>query len=219
MVLLKISPQKAEDPKEGNMKLFLFFVYMILGLLAARKLQVGLVRNAREGGVDTAPLRSRKFYKLLVALNFLFTGLPYLAVRFVPDSQMFAVFVYSFGLAAQTCILVISPSQPELGWGILAYAAAAIISGYHAYLSTRFEFFSSILAAAAACLLLVGIFHFLRRKAEDDDEEEDELETAADSAMLEAAKKVITPSNVLTLILLGACLVAARFLLQQLGIM
>lgn len=201
------------------MKLFLFFVYMILGLLAARKLQVGLVRNAREGGVDTAPLRSRKFHRLLIVLIFLFTGLPYLAVRFVPGSQMFAVFVYSFGLAAQTSILAISPSQPELGWAILAYAAAAIISGYHAYLSTRFEFFSSILAAAAACLLLVGIFHFLRRKAEDDDEEEDELETAADSAMLEAAKKVITPSNVLTLILLGACLVAARFLLQQLGIM
>ena len=199
------------------MKLFLFFVYMILGLLAARKLQVGLVRNAREGGVDTAPLRSRKFYKLLVALIFLFTGLPYLAVRFVPGSQMFAVFVYSFGLAAQTCILVISPSQPELGWGILAYAAAAIISGYHAYLSTRFEFFSSILAAAAACLLLVGVFHFLRKKA--DDEEEDDLEEAADSAMLDAAKKVITPSNVFTLLLVGICLVAVRFLLKQLGIM
>ena len=199
------------------MKLFLFFVYMILGLLAARKLQVGLVRNAREGGVDTAPLRSRKFYKLLVALIFLFTGLPYLAVRFVPGSQMFAVFVYSFGLAAQTCILVISPSQPELGWGILAYAAAAIISGYHAYLSTRFELFSSILAEAAACLLLVGVFHFLRKKA--DDEEEDDLEEAADSAMLDAAKRVITPSNVFTLLLVGICLVAVRFLLKQLGIM
>ena len=199
------------------MKLFLFFVYMILGLLAARKLQVGLVRNAREGGVDTAPLRSRKFYKLLVALIFLFTGLPYLAVRFVPGSQMFAVFVYSFGLAAQTSILAISPSQPELGWAMLAYTAAAIISGYHAYLSTRFELFSSILAAAAACLLLVGVFHFLRKKA--DDEEEDDLEEAADSAMLDAAKRVITPSNVFTLLLVGICLVAVRFLLKQLGIM
>lgn len=201
------------------MKLFLFLCYMILGLFAARQLQIGLVKNARESGANSAPLRSRKFHRLLIVLIFLFTGLPYLAVRFVPGSQMFAVFVYSFGLAAQTSILAISPSQPELGWAMLAYAAAAIISGYHAYLSTRFELFSSILAAVAACLLIVGISHFLRKKAEDDDEEEDDIESAADSAMLDAAKRVITPSNVVTLLLFGACLVAGRFLLKQLGIM
>ena len=201
------------------MKVFLIISYMSLGLLAARKLQVGLVKNARESGANSAPLRSRKFHRLLIVLIFLFTGLPYLAVRFVPGSQMFAVFVYSFGLAAQTSILAISPSQPELGWAMLAYAAAAIISGYHAYLSTRFELFSSILAAVAACLLIVGISHFLRKKAEDDDEEEDDIESAADSAMLDAAKRVITPSNVVTLLLFGACLVAGRFLLKQLGIM
>ena len=217
MVLLKINPHKVEDPKEGNMKVFLFIVYMILGLFAARQLQIGLVRNAREGGANTAPLRSRKFYKLLVALIFLFTGLPYLIVRFFPNGQMFAVFVYAFGLFTQTSILVASPSQPELGWSMLAYAAAAIISGYHAYLSVKFELFSSILAAAAACLLLVGVFHFLRKKA--DDEEEDDFEDAADSAMLEAAKRVFTPSSVVTVVLIVACLVAGRFLLKQLGIM
>ena len=197
---------------------FFVIIYMILGLFAARQLQIGLVKNARMSGANTAPLRSRKFKRLLIALVFLFTGLPYLAVRFVPSSQMFAVFVYSFGLAAQTSILAISPSQPELGWGMLAYAAAAVISGYHAYLSARFELFSSILAAAGAALLLVGIFHFLRKKAEDDDEEED-IETAANSAMLDAAKRVITPSSVFTLILIVALVVAGRFLLQQLGIM
>ena len=201
------------------MNIIIFIIYMIIGLVAARQLQIGLVRNAREGGANTAPLRSRKFYKLLVVLIFLFTGLPYLIVRFFPNGQMFAVFVYAFGLFAQTSILVASPSQPELGWAMLAYAAAAVISGYHAYLTAKFEFFSSILAAAAACLLLVGIFHFLRRKAEQDDEEEDEIESAADSAMLEAAKRVITPSNVFTLILIVAFLVTGRFLLQQLGIM
>lgn len=200
------------------MKVFLIISYMILGLLAARKLQVGLVKNARESGANSAPLRSRKFHRLLIVLIFLFTGLPYLAVRFVPGSQMFAVFVYSFGLAAQTSILAISPSQPELGWGVLAYAAAAVISGYHAYLSAKFELFSSILAAVAACLLIVGISHFLRKKAEDDDEEEG-IEDVADSAMLEAAKAVITPSRVLTVLLAIACLVAGKFLLQQLGIM
>lgn len=200
------------------MKVFLIISYMILGLLAARKLQVGLVKNARESGANSAPLRSRKFHRLLIVLIFLFTGLPYLAVRFVPGSQMFAVFVYSFGLAAQTSILAISPSQPELGWGVLAYAAAAVISGYHAYLSAKFELFSSILAAVAACLLIVGISHFLRKKAEDDDEEEG-IETAANSAMLDAAKRVITPSSVFTLILIVAFLAAGRFLLQQLGIM
>ena len=201
------------------MRIIFFLTYMILGLFAARQLQIGLVKNARESGANSAPLRSRKFHRLLIVLIFLFTGLPYLAVRFVPGSQMFAVFVYSFGLAAQTSILAISPSQPELGWAMLAYAAAAIISGYHAYLSTRFELFSSILAAVAACLLIVGISHFLRKKAEDDDEEEDDFEAAADSAMLDAAKRVITPSNVLTLVLFVACLVAGRFLLKQLGIM
>ena len=201
------------------MNIIIFVVYMILGLFAARQLQIGLVKNARESGANSAPLRSRKFHRLLIVLIFLFTGLPYLAVRFVPGSQMFAVFVYSFGLAAQTSILAISPSQPELGWAMLAYTAAAIISGYHAYLSTRFELFSSILAAAGACLLIVGISHFLRKKAEEDDEEEDDFEAAADSAMLEAAKRVITPSNVVTLLLFGAFLAAGRFLLQQLGIM
>ena len=201
------------------MKIFVLFIYMIIGLVAARQLQIGLVRNARMNGVNTAPLRSRKFYKLLVALIFLFTGLPYLIVRFFPNGQMFAVFVYAFGLFAQTSILAVSPSQPELGWAMLAYVAAAVISGYHAYLSARFEFFSSILAAAAAALLLVGISHFLRKKAEEDDEEEDDFEAAADSAMLEAAKRVITPSNVVTLLLFGAFLAAGRFLLQQLGIM
>ncbi len=201
------------------MNIVIFFTYMILGLFSANQLRIGLVKNARESGVNTAPLRSRKFHKLLVVMIFLFTGLPYLAVRFVPGSQIFAVFVYALGFFIQTGILVVSPSQPELGWAMLAYAAAAVISGYHAYLSARFEFFSSILAAAAACLLLVGVFHFLRKKAERDDEEEDNLESAADSAMLEAAKRVITPSYVLTLLLIGAFLVAGRFLLQQLGIM
>ena len=162
------------------MKLFIFLCYMILGLFAARQLQIGLVKNARESGVNTAPLRSRKFHRLLVVLVFLFTGLPYLIVRFFPNGQMFAVFVYAFGLFAQTSILVASPSQPELGWAMLAYAAAAVISGYHAYLSARFEFFNSILAAAAAGLFIVGGLHFLRKKAEEDDEEED-IEDAADS--------------------------------------
>lgn len=201
------------------MKFIILITYMILGLFAARQLQIGLVRNAREGGANTAPLRSRKFYKLLVALIFLFTGLPYLAVRFVPDSQLFAVFVYSFGLFVMTSILTASPSQPELGWAMISYAVAAIISGYHAYISARFEFFSSILAAAAAGLLLVGISHFLRQKAEEEDDEEEDIEDAADSAMLEAVKAVITPSRVLTVILIVACLVAGRFFLQQLGIM
>ena len=200
------------------MKYIIFVVYMILGLFSANQLRIGLVKNARESGVDTAPLRSRKFHKLLVALTFLFAGLPYLAVRFIPGSQIFAVFVYSFGFFLITSILAVSPSQPELGWAMIAYAVAAVISGYHAYLSAKFEFFSSILAAAAACLLLVGVFHFLRKKAEEDDEEED-FEEAADSAMLEAAKRVITPSNVFTVLLIIACLVAGRFFLQQLGIM
>ena len=191
---------------------------MILGLFAARQLQIGLVRNARQSGADAAPLRSRKFKRLLIALVFLFTGLPFLAVRFVPNSQLFAVFVYALGFFAITGILTASPSQPELGWAMLAYAVAAVISGYHAYLTTRFEFFSSVLAAAAAGLLLVGIFHFLRQKSEEDDDEED-IESAADSAMLEAAKAVITPSRVLTVLLVIACLVAGKFLLQQLGIM
>ena len=200
------------------MNIVFFIVYMILGLFAARQLQIGLVKNARESGVNSAPLRSRKFKRLLIALVFLFTGLPFLAVRFVPNSQLFAVFVYALGFFAITGILTASPSQPELGWAMLAYAVAAVISGYHAYLTTRFEFFSSVLAAAAAGLLLVGIFHFLRQKAEEDDDEED-IESAADSAMLEAAKRVITPSNVVTLLLFGAFLAAGRFLLQQLGIM
>lgn len=107
------------------MNIIIFVVYMILGLFAARQLQIGLVKNARESGANSAPLRSRKFHRLLIVLIFLFTGLPYLAVRFVPGSQMFAVFVYSFGLAAQTSILAISPSQPELGWAMLAYTAAS----------------------------------------------------------------------------------------------
>lgn len=197
---------------------FFVIIYMILGLFAARQLQIGLVKNARMSGANTAPLRSRKFKRLLIALVFLFTGLPFLAVRFVPNSQLFAVFVYALGFFAITGILTASPSQPELGWAMLAYAVAAVISGYHAYLTTRFEFFSSVLAAAAAGLLLVGIFHFLRQKAEEDDDEED-IESAADSAMLEAAKAVITPSRVLTVLLVIACLVAGKFLLQQLGIM
>ena len=200
------------------MRIIISLVYMILGLFAARQLQIGLVRNARESGANSAPLRSRKFHRLLIVLIFLFTGLPYLAVRFVPGSQMFAVFVYALGFFAITGILTASSSQPELGWAMLAYAVAAVISGYHAYLTTRFEFFSSVLAAAAAGLLLVGIFHFLRQKAEEDDDEED-IESAADSAMLEAAKAVITPSRVLTVLLVIACLVAGKFLLQQLGIM
>lgn len=201
------------------MKVLFIVVYMILGLFLANQLRIGLVRNAREGGADTAPLRSRKFHRLLVVLVFLFTGLPYLAVRFVPNSQIFAVFVYSFGLFAITGILAVSPSQPELGWAMIAYAAAAIISGYHAYLLARFEFFSSILAVAAAGLLLVGIFHFLRKRTENEYDEEEEIEDAADSVMLEAAKAVITPSRVLTVILIVACLAAGKFLLQQLGIM
>lgn len=200
------------------MKVTLLIIYMILGLFSANQLRIGLVKNARQSGVDTAPLRSRKFKRLLIALVFLFTGLPFLAVRFVPNSQLFAVFVYALGFFAITGILTASPSQPELGWAMLAYAVAAVISGYHAYLTTRFEFFSSVLAAAAAGLLLVGIFHFLRQKAEEDDDEED-IESAADSAMLEAAKAVITPSRVLTVLLVIACLVAGKFLLQQLGIM
>ena len=157
------------------MKVLYFFIYMVLGLFAARQLQIGLVRNARQSGADAAPLRSRKFHRLLIVLVFLFTGVPFLTVRFVPNSQLFAVFVYSFGLFVMTSILTASPSQPELGWAMISYAVAAIISGYHAYISARFEFFSSILAAAAAGLLLVGISHFLRQKAEEEDDEEEDI--------------------------------------------
>ena len=200
------------------MRIIFFLTYMILGLFSANQLRIGLVKNARQSGVDTAPLRSRKFKRLLIALVFLFTGLPFLAVRFVPNSQLFAVFVYALGFFAITGILTASPSQPELGWAMLAYAVAAVISGYHAYLTTRFEFFSSVLAAAAAGLLLVGIFHFLNMEYELLIREA-EIEDAADRVMLEAAKAVITPSRVLTVILIVACLAAGKFLLQQLGIM
>lgn len=60
------------------MNIIIFVVYMILGLFAARQLQIGLVKNARESGANSAPLRSRKFHRLLIVLIFLFTGLPYL---------------------------------------------------------------------------------------------------------------------------------------------
>lgn len=201
------------------MRIIFFITYMILGLFAARQLQIGLVKNARGNGVDTAPLRSRKFHKFLVAYVFLFTGLPYLIIRFFPGVHWPAIVVYGIGFFFLTCTLLIIPSQAQLGWAMIAYAAAAVISSYQAYLSSRFEFFSSILAVAAASLFLVGVIHFLRKRAERDDEEEDEIESAADSAMLEAAKRVITPSSVFTLILVVACLAAGRFLLQQLGIM
>lgn len=200
------------------MRFVIFIIYMILGLFAARQLQIGLVKNARENGVDTAPLRSRKFHRFLVAYVILFTGLPYLITRFFPGAHWPAIIVYGIGFFFLTCTLLIIPSQAQLGWAMIAYTVAAVISSYQAYLSSRFEFFSSILAVAAASLFLVGILHFLRKKAEEDDEEED-AEAAADSAMLEAAKRVITPSSVFTLILVVACLAAGRFLLQQLGIM
>ena len=217
MVLLKINPHKAEDPKEGNMRIIYLFIYMILGLFAARQLQIGLVKNARGNGVDTAPLRSRKFHRFLVAYVLLFTGFPYLIIRFFPGAHWPAIVVYGIGFFFLTCTLLIMPSQAQLGWAMIAYAVAAVISSYQAYLSSRFEFFSSILAVAAASLLLVGVLHFLRKRAEEDDEED--IESAADSAMLEAAKAVITPSRVLTVLLAIACLVAGKFLLQQLGIM
>lgn len=200
------------------MKIIYLFIYMILGLFAARQLQIGLVKNARGNGVDTAPLRSRKFHRFLVAYVLLFTGFPYLIIRFFPGAHWPAIVVYGIGFFFLTCTLLIMPSQAQLGWAMIVYAVAAVISSYQAYLSSRFEFFSSILAVAAASLFLVGILHFLRKKAEEDDEEED-AEAAADSAMLEAVKRVITPSSVLTLILVVACLAAGRFLLQQLGIM
>lgn len=200
------------------MKIIYLFIYMILGLFAARQLQIGLVKNARGNGVDTAPLRSRKFHRFLVAYVLLFTGFPYLIIRIFPGAHWPAIVVYGIGFFFLTCTLLIMPSQAQLGWAMIAYAVAAVISSYQAYLSSRFEFFSSILAVAAASLFLVGILHFLRKKAEEDDEEED-AEAAADSAMLEAAKRVITPSSVFTLILIVAFVVAGRFLLQQLGIM
>lgn len=200
------------------MKIAAFFIYMILGLFAARQLQIGLVKNAGMNGVDTAPLRSRKFHRFLVAYVLLFTGFPYLIIRFFPGAHWPAVIMYSLGFFFLVCTLLIIPSQAQLGWAMIAYAIAAVISSYQAYVSARFEFFGSILAVAAASLLLVGVLHFLRKKAEEEDEEED-AEAAADSAMLEAAKRVITPSNVFTLLLIGAFLAAGRFLLQQLGIM
>lgn len=201
--------------------IFFLFVYMIVGLFAARQLQVGLFRNARESGAKAAPLRSKKFHRLIIVMVFLFTGLPYLAARFIPGSQWFSAVVYCVGITILTYILAISPSQPQLGWSMVSYAAVTALSSYFAYSPARLGFSSLVLAVIACCLLIVGILHFLRGKAvEDEYEDEDEdIETAANSAMLEAAKAVITPSRVLTVVLIVVCLAAGRFLLKQLGIM
>ena len=200
--------------------IFFLFVYMIVGLSAARQLQIGLFRNARESGDEAAPLRSKKFHRLVIIMVFLFTGLPYLVARFIPGSQWFSAVAYCVGIVILTYILAISPSQPQLGWSMVSYAAATALSSYFAYSPARLGFFSLVLAVIAVCLLIVGILHFLRGKAvEDEDEDEDSIETAANSALLEAAKAVITPSRVLTVVLIVVCLATGRFLLKQLGIM
>lgn len=198
--------------------IFFLFVYMIVGLFAARQLQIGLFRNARESGDEAAPLRSKKFHRLVIIMVFLFTGLPYLVARFIPGSQWFSAVAYCVGIAALTYILAISPSQPQLGWSMVSYAAATALSSYFAYSPARLGFSSLVLAVIAVCLLIVGILHFLRGKAVED-EDEDSIETAANSALLEAAKAVITPSRVLTVVLIVVCLATGRFLLKQLGIM
>lgn len=201
------------------MKVFYLFIYMIVGLFAARQLQIGLFRNARESGDEAAPLRSKKFHRFLIIVILLFTGLPYLTARFIPGSQWFSAIVYCVGVVTLTYILAISPSQPQLGWSMVSYAAATALSSYFAYSPAKLGFSSLVLAVIACCLLIVGILHFLRGKAVEDEYEEDDIKTAADSAMFEAAKAVITPSRVLTVILIVACLVAGNFLLKQLGIM
>ena len=201
--------------------IFFLFVYMIVGLFAARQLQIGLFRNARKSGDEAAPLRSKKFHRLVIIMVFLFTGLPYLVARFIPGSQWFSAVAYCVGIVILTYILAISPSQPQLGWSMVSYAAVTALSSYFAYSPARLGFSSLVLVVIAVCLLVIGILHFLRGKAvEDEDEDEDEdIETAADSAMLEAAKAVITPSRVLTVVLIVVCLATGRFLLKQLGIM
>ena len=201
--------------------IFFLFVYMIVGLFAARQLQIGLFRNARESGDEAAPLRSKKFHRLIIVMVFLFTGLPYLVARFIPGSQWFSAAIYCVGVVSLTYILAISPSQPQLGWSMVSYAAATALSSYFAYSPARLGFSSLVLAVTACCLLIVGILHFLRGKAVEDEEEDegDNVKKAADSAILEAAKAVITPSRVLTLVLIVVCLAAGYFLLKQLGIM
>ena len=201
------------------MKVFYLFIYMIVGLFAARQLQIGLFRNARESGAKAAPLRSKKFHRFLIIVILLFTGLPYLVARFIPGSQWFSAVVYCAGVATLTYILAISPSQPQLGWSMVSYAAATALSSYFAYSPERLGFSSLVLAVIAVCLLIVGILHFLRGKAVEDEDEDDDIKTAANSAMLEAAKAVITPSRVLTVVLIVVCLAAGYFLLKQLGIM
>ena len=198
--------------------IFFLFVYMIVGLFAARQLQIGLFRNARESGDEAAPLRSKKFHRLVIIMVFLFTGLPYLVARFIPGSQWFSAVAYCVGIVILTYILAISPSQPQLGWSMVSYAAATALSSYFAYSPARLGFSSLVLAVIAVCLLIVGVLHFLRGKAVED-EDEDSIETAANSALLEAAKAVITPSRVLTVVLIVVCLATGRFLLKQLGIM
>lgn len=198
--------------------IFFLFVYMIVGLFAARQLQIGLFRNARESGDEAAPLRSKKFHRLVIIMVFLFTGLPYLVARFIPGSQWFSAVAYCVGIVILTYILAISPSQPQLGWSMVSYAAATALSSYFAYSPARLGFSSLVLAVIAVCLLIVGILHFLRGKAVED-EDEDSIETAANSTLLEAAKAVITPSRVLTVVLIVVCLATGRFLLKQLGIM
>lgn len=201
------------------MNIFFLFIYMFIGLFAARQLQIGLFRNARESGAKAAPLRSKKFHRLVIIMVFLFTGLPYLVARFIPGSQWFSAVVYCVGITILTYILAISPSQPQLGWSMVSYAAATALSSYFAYSPARYGFSSLVLAVIACCLLIVGILHFLRGKAVEDEDEDEDIETAANSAMLEATKAVITPSRVLTLVLIVVCLAAGYFLLKQLGIM
>ena len=199
--------------------IFFLFVYMIVGLFAARQLQIGLFRNARESGDEAAPLRSKKFHRLVIIMVFLFTGLPYLVARFIPGSQWFSAVAYCVGIVILTYILAISPSQSQLGWSMVSYAAVTALSSYFAYSPARLGFSSLVLAVIAVCLLVIGILHFLRGKAVKDEDEDEDIETAANSAMLEAAKAAITPSRVLTVVLIVACLAAGNFLLKQLGIM
>lgn len=181
-------------------------------------LQDGIVELARRNNDDTNSVSSTSCFGIILILEVLFTGLPYVLFKQVFPGTIFAVILHCAGViifGLFICKAICQLYRFFFAFG--AYVVAVILTANSAYLSTRLDYMSIISIVLVFSLLAVTARFFIFKHTENEEDEVTESEENKDN-ISEDSPEVEVPSWVFTLVLVVVFLFACIFFLSQMGI-
>lgn len=181
-------------------------------------LQDGIVELARRNNDDVRSVSSTSCFGAILALEVLFTGLPYVLFKQVFPGTVFAVILHCAGVILFGLFICKAICQLyRLLFAFGAYVVAVILTANGTYLSTRLDYMSIISIVLVTSLLAVTARFFIFRHTENEEEEVTESEENEED-FSEDSPEVKFPSWVFTFVLVVVFLFACKFFLSQMGI-